>query len=492
MGGGGWRYPSPSRPAPVPTQERARDTVRAAIEATVQLLDREPEQHVTLEAIRLRSGVSQGSLTHHFGSRDGLIAAAHVERYVRICEADRAFLQPFVGALHDPQAFVATILGMVEEMLSEHRHEIRWVRLTAIAAAVGDDDLTRTLGETYTALTTSLTTIVESAHASGILPADVDARTVALLLTMHAQGLVLDDLSGVAVDRATWDHLQSRFVGAFVDPEAAALLQEESQRRSGELWRAEVLGETGRVPETVATRLAALRVRAGQDGVTTDASRLRSLIEVAAAATVRDGGRTAGRGAEVFETLLRAATVRLRAQGDRGIDVTELRTQAGVSPQTFYRLFSTRDALVREARVQLEIARAARSVTRFGALVASSRTPADLRRAVVDDAMRMADDAARSAMWQRIETIAAARTDMELRATLGRVQRAARDLLIEQVCLAQQRKIMDPSLPPTGIARLLDGSVFWHVFHGLDAQRPPREVWVGMLSRIAAFLSPDH
>ena len=489
MGGGGWRYPSPQRPAPVPTQERALDTVRAAIEATVQLLDREPEPHVTLEAIRLRSGVSQGSLTHHFGSRDGLIAAAHVERFVRMCAADREFLQPFEGALHDTRIFVATILGMVEEMLSEHRHEVRWVRLTAIAAAFGDEDLTRTLSETYTALTTSMTAIVESAHSSGILPPDVDARTVALLLTMHAQGLVLDDLSGVAVDRNTWDHMQSRFVGAFVGSEAAEQLDAESRRRYGDLWLAEVLGEAGRVPEAVATRLATLRARAGQVAATTDAARLRSLIAVAAGAGPR---RPAGRGSEAFETLLRAATLRLRTQGDRGVNIAELRAEAGLSPQAFHRLFGTRDALVREARVQLEISRAARSIARFGELVASSPTPAAMRGAVVEDAVRMADEVSRTAMLQRIETIAASRTDRDLRAALGRLQRATRDLLVEQVCIAQERGIMDPSLPPTGVARLLDGSVFWHVFHGLDMERPSREVWTGMLARIAGLLSPDR
>gem|GEM_PF-5554504 len=79
----GWSFPTPTRPAPWPTHRRAELTIRAAIDATVELLDELPERRVTFEAIRLRSGVSQGSLTHHFGSRAGLLAAAHVERYAR-------------------------------------------------------------------------------------------------------------------------------------------------------------------------------------------------------------------------------------------------------------------------------------------------------------------------------------------------------------------------------------------------------------------------
>lgn len=489
--GGGWRYPSPSTPAPVPTQARARETVRDAIQATVELLESDPETHVTLEAIRRRSGVSQGSLTHHFGSRDGLVAAAHVDRYVRMCDADRAFLHPFEGALKEPQAFVATILEMVDEMLSEHRHAVRWARLAAIAGAFGDEQLTDTLSDCYTRLTSSMTSVIGAAHASGILPPDVDARTIALLVTMHAQGLVLDDIAGIEVERSAWDHVQSRFVGAFVTPEVAALLAQEAHRRFGDLWRAEVLGEQGRVPHQVAARLDTLRSRTGEgDATSIDPSHLRRLIESAS----RQGSRSARpiSRSEPAEALLDAAVARLRSGGARSIDVGPLRTAIGLSPQGFHRLFGTRDHLVREAQVRLEVDRAARSVARFGEHVASADTPADMRRAITADAVRMADDQARTALLQRIETIAAARTDLALRAALGRVQLAARDLLIEQVCIAQQRGVMDPALPPTGVARMLDGSVFWHVFHGLDAERPPLEAWTAMLARIAELLSPDR
>lgn len=489
--GGGWRYPSPSAPAPIPTQARARETVRAAIDATVELLESDAESHVTLEAIRRRSGISQGSLTHHFGSRDGLVAAAHVARYVRMCDVDRAFLEPFNGALEDPRTFIAAILDMVDDMLSEHRRAVRWARLAAIAAAFGDEELTETLSDCYTRLTSSVTTIVEAAHTSSILPPDVDARTIALLLTMHAQGLVLDDVAGVEVERSAWDHVQSRFVGAFVTPEVAALLAQEAHRRFGDLWRAEVLGEGGRVPHAVAARLDALRTRVGEDDTTSgDASHLRRLIESA----VRQSAPATrvSSGSEPAEALLKATVARLRSGGSRSIDVGPLRAGVDLSPQGFHRLFGTRDVLLREARVRLEIDRAATFVARFGEHVASACTAADMRRAITGDAVRMADDGARNAMWQRIETIAAAQTDPALRTALGRVQLAARDLLIEQVCLAQRRGVMDPTLPPTGVARMLEGSAFWHVFHRLDAQRPPREVWVGMLARIAELLSPDR
>jgi hypothetical protein len=115
-----------------------------------------------------------------------------------------------------------------------------------------------------------------------------------------------------------------------------------------------------------------------------------------------------------------------------------------------------------------------------------------MRTALEIDGIRMQEDVSRAAMLQRIETLSATRTDSELRSTLARVQRVTRDLLIEQVTLAQLRGLIDPELPARSVARLLDGTVFWHVFHGLDAKRPVRAVWIEMLRRIAALISPDR
>lgn len=493
MGGGGWRYPTPSRPAPVPTQQRAQATVRAAIEATVDLLERAPEREVTLEAIRRRSGVSQGSLTHHFGGREGLIAAAHVERYGQSCRADEQFLHQLDGVLTDSDRLITTLLGMLDQMLSPERQHGRWLRLSAIAAAFGDRDLTTTLSRRYTGLTDRLTHVVAQAHASGLLRPDVDARTTALMLTMQAQGLVLDDISGLPVERSAWNHMQARFATTFLTEEVEEQLLAESSRRYGDLWRAEVFRGACEAPADVAHRLGALRDRAGHPrDQQEDFASLRALMETALQSGLTSPGRTTHSPSEVREQFLTHAIAALRAHGARGVDVARIRSTTGLSPQSFHRMFGTRDDLILEARIRLEVNRAARAVARFIGILTSARTAADVRAALARGAVEISSEDALTAMWQRIETIDASRTDTELRTALSRLQRVARDLVVEHVCLAQRRDLIDATLPPTGIARLLDGSMFWHVFHGLDARRPSQETWTGMLARIVWLISPDR
>lgn len=487
--GGGWRYPTPVQPLPRARQRRAAETIRAAIDATVELLERLPEHQVTLDAVRERSGVSHGSLSHHFLNREGLIAAAQVERYARSCAADELFFSRLDGPL-DATTFAYAMLANIDDMLSPPRRIVRWLRMSAISSAFGDDELVATLGTRYTALIDQLARYVRVGHERRIMLPDGDPRTIALLISMLAQGLVLDDLMEQEVSPPAWNHLMACIVKAFLTPDAVTELERLETERYGDLWRAEVFGPPGRIPEAVGERLATVRARADHPAARmTDHRTVRALLESAELGLVAERApRISSASATAREQLTRAAVTVLRRHGAAGIDLAELRTAADLSPQTFHRLIGTKVGLIREARLELELSRSARSVARFASIVATARTVEEMRDALVADALRMADDASRASMWQRIETLSATRTDPELRTSLARVQRTTRDLLIEQVCVAQSRGLIDPELSSRGVARFLDGTVFWHVFLDLDAHAPERADWTATLERIAAVL----
>jgi AcrR family transcriptional regulator len=490
--GGGWRRPTPVQPSPLARQQRAVDTIRAAIDATAELLERLPEHQVTLEVIRERSGVSQGSLSHHFANREGLIAAAQVERYARSCAADEQFFSRLDGPL-DATEFAYAMLANIDDMLSPPRRAVRWLRMSAISSAFGDDELVATLGTRYTALIDQLARYVRTAHANDVVLPEADPRSLALLISMLAQGLVLDDLMEQDVQLAGWNHLMVCVVKTFLTPGARAELERLEAERYGDLWRADVFGRPGRVPADVADRLSALRERAGvADTGATDHRTVRMLLEAAEQGIVGTRGpRISTASSAAREQLVRAAVAAVRTRGATGIDLADLRATTALTPQAFHRLVGTRESLVREARLELEISRSSRSVARFASIVATSRTAEEMRAGLIGDALWMADDASRTSMRQRIETLSATRTDPELRTSLARVQRATRDLLIEQVCIAQSRGLMVAELPSVSAARFLDGTVFWHVFLDLDAKAPARQDWTGILERIAGMLCAD-
>lgn len=488
MGGSAWRRPSPGVPVPVPLQERARETVRAAVEATAELLDRLPAHEVTLEAIRERSGVSQGSLSHHFGTRDGLIAAANVERYVRSCASDAAFLSRFDGMVTSPESFAGVMLGLIDDVLTPARREARWTRIAAVAAGLEGDPLLTSLRHSSTALIDRIEAVVTEARDHGLLHPDTDSRTLAVLSTMQSQGLVLDDLADDDSPPSGWKYFHARFVGCFLAEEPARTLAESARVMHGDLWRAEVIGPPGRVPAAVARRLAAHRAATGGTiHDVADPDHVRELLPGSA-----EGAATRPL-PPAPERLLDLTIGHVRPHGARGLDIEQLRVQAGVTANSnFHRAFHGHAGLLRAARHAIEVERAAASLSRFARLVAAADTPEQLREGLEQWGGSLVDSGRRRTLFQRAETIAAARTDLQLRDLLGRTQRTSRDLLIEQVCVAQSRGLIDPSLPPAAVARFLDGVVMWHLFHELDERRSGREEWVGMLRRIAALISPDR
>ncbi len=79
-----------------------------ALDAALALFEAQGVANTTIEEVRDRSGVSIGSLYHHFGSRDGLVAAlfddllagyrAHIMAALKDSTDARALLEGFVAA----------------------------------------------------------------------------------------------------------------------------------------------------------------------------------------------------------------------------------------------------------------------------------------------------------------------------------------------------------------------------------------------------------
>jgi AcrR family transcriptional regulator len=92
-----------------PQQQRAQQTVRAILEATVQILDREGLEAATTTRIAEVAGVSIGSLYQYFSHRDAILSALQNREFERTL----AFMQSVLdeGNLdEEPEATVKAVL----------------------------------------------------------------------------------------------------------------------------------------------------------------------------------------------------------------------------------------------------------------------------------------------------------------------------------------------------------------------------------------------
>ncbi|MFF8289157.1 TetR/AcrR family transcriptional regulator [Streptomyces sp. NPDC016309] len=98
-----------------PKQQRGEVTADLLLDAALRVYSAEGERGVTVAAVTRTSGVSLGSLYHHFGSIDGLVAALTHRWLGRLLEELATALLGADSARAGVRALVEAYLGFVRE-----------------------------------------------------------------------------------------------------------------------------------------------------------------------------------------------------------------------------------------------------------------------------------------------------------------------------------------------------------------------------------------
>ncbi|MFD9907343.1 TetR/AcrR family transcriptional regulator [Streptomyces sp. NPDC059063] len=100
-------------------QQRGEATVDLLLDSALQVYAESGQQGFTVNAVTAASGVSFGSLYHHFGSFDGLAAALYLRCVDRLCDPVVAAVTRCRTARTGIRAFVTAYLDFTRE----HRDE---------------------------------------------------------------------------------------------------------------------------------------------------------------------------------------------------------------------------------------------------------------------------------------------------------------------------------------------------------------------------------
>ncbi len=193
--------------------ERSRETRERILAVALEQLERGGEAAVRIDDINERSGVSIGSIYHHFGDREGVIAAAQLRRYARYAEAEIASLADVVREARDRAQFRRALLQLAKGSHTAVRRSVRWGRIAVLASTVGRDDLRDDVAHLQTRLTDGFQAHVAQGQARGFFRSDLDARAIAAFVEAWTLGLALNDLDDRAVPEAAW----LAVVGAAID-----------------------------------------------------------------------------------------------------------------------------------------------------------------------------------------------------------------------------------------------------------------------------------
>ncbi len=194
---------------PAPVQARAYATVRKAIDATADLITEHGQHAVRMQDVVARSGVSSGSLTHHFGSREGLIAAALMKIFD---EAAQQRSRSFDLDHADPARFAAGMRAIVASSAAGERDQVRVARWRALAFARRSPELRAAVIESIAGLERVMASRIAAGPARVAAPDEVSPLALVVFAESYSAGRIVDTIFGDALPVEDWAALFARLL----------------------------------------------------------------------------------------------------------------------------------------------------------------------------------------------------------------------------------------------------------------------------------------
>jgi len=209
------------RPAAPPHLVRSRGaaTMERALTVVSEILDEGGEASLRLADVSRRSGVSIGSLYHHFESREGLIKAARERQFLQSLPTDADDVADLLATATTPREFADRLERLILTTQSPERAPRRLRRVELIGAAASRPELLESISATQTMVLDVGEALAVAFRERGWLREGIEPRAVALFVQAVTLGKVLGDLDQRPVSEDAWIRILLAALSGFLNLE---------------------------------------------------------------------------------------------------------------------------------------------------------------------------------------------------------------------------------------------------------------------------------
>ncbi len=194
------RTPKAKKVSNHPTRQRL-------LTAVVDMMDTTAPEDIHSEYVLQETGISRGSLYHHYEDFTELLEDAMLYRFSAGVEASTGAIQNIVANSSNQEEFLSLLEGVTRATQSRELADSRFDRARMLAMAQYNLRFRAKLATVQDRLTDALTECFAQAQAKGWLNKDFQPRTGAIFIQAYTLGKLVDDISDNHMDNSDWENL---------------------------------------------------------------------------------------------------------------------------------------------------------------------------------------------------------------------------------------------------------------------------------------------
>ena len=179
-------------------------TASAILDCAVSIIEEQGESGVRISDITECTGVSISSIYHFFDDREGLIAAAQAQRYVRSLELQMEAHRAVFSGITSADELRTLALGLSSLANNPERAKYRLERMNVIGSTLGRPVLAQKVAEIQDRFVIEFGEMIAAAQAKGWIRPDVDPLALAAFMVGTILGRTLIEIGPSSVDPEEW------------------------------------------------------------------------------------------------------------------------------------------------------------------------------------------------------------------------------------------------------------------------------------------------
>lgn len=199
------------------TNARGAETREKLVVTVLGMLEERPSEDLRVEEVLEVSGISTGSLYHHFEDFGHLVETALIRRYVEVLDIAARLVEEVLGQLISGADLRAATNSALTTYAEFNTPEIRFERARILGMCDTHERMREALGQAQQRATDRIVAIFEKEQrAAGRVDPDLDARAIAVLIQSFSFGRIIDDIVPARMDQEKWLDLIERVYGQVI------------------------------------------------------------------------------------------------------------------------------------------------------------------------------------------------------------------------------------------------------------------------------------